>query len=63
MEKMFKRNSPLAFFDSLRNCWQPEGGGGAIALHPIGISTKMQNEKNTTFLALLRPFYALEWTK
>ena len=30
---------------------------------PIGMSTKMQIEKNTTFLALLRLFYALEWTK
>ena len=29
----------------------------------IGSSTKMQNEKNTTFLALLRLLYALEWTK
>ena len=38
------------------------GGGGAIAL-PNGMSTKMRNEKNTTFLALLRLFYALEWTK
>ena len=38
------------------------GGGGAIA-PPIGMSTKMQNEKNTTSLALLRLFYALEWTK
>ena len=38
------------------------GGGGLIA-PPIGMSTKMQNEKNTTFLALLRLFYALEWTK
>ena len=30
---------------------------------PIGMSTKMQNEKNTTFLALLRPLNVLEWTK
>ena len=30
---------------------------------PIGMSTKTQNGKNTTFLALLRLFYALEWTK
>ena len=37
-------------------------GGGAIA-PPIGMSTKMQNEKNTTFFALLRPLNALEWTK
>ena len=34
--------------------------GGAIAPLPIGMSTKMQNEKNTTFLTLLR---RLEWTK
>ena len=39
------------------------GGRGAIAPPPIGMSTKMQNRKNTTFLALLRLFYALEWTK
>ena len=38
------------------------GGGGAIAL-PIGLSTKMQNKKNTTFLALLRLAFALELTK
>ena len=30
---------------------------------PIGLSTKMQNKKNTTFLALLRLFFALKWTK
>ena len=30
---------------------------------PIGMSTEMQNGKNITFLALLRLFYALEWTK
>ena len=29
---------------------------------PIGLSTKMQNKQNTTFLALLRLFFALEWT-
>ena len=39
----------------------PGRGGWAIA-PPIGMSTKMQNGKNTTFLALLRLFYALEWT-
>ena len=37
-----------------------EGGGYSP---PIGMSTKMQNGKNTTFLALLRLFYALESTK
>ena len=35
------------------------GGGGSIA-SLIGMSTKMQNKKSTTFLALLRLFYALE---
>ena len=30
---------------------------------PIGLSTKMQNKKNTTFLALLRLFIALELNK
>ena len=36
-----------------------QGGGrrGAIAPPPIGLSTKMQNEKNDTFLALLRLFF------
>ena len=37
-------------------------GGYSPPPPPIGMSTKMQNEKNTTFLALLRLFYALEWT-
>ena len=36
---------------------------GATAPPPIGMSTKMQNEKSTTFIALLRPLNALEWTK
>ena len=30
---------------------------------PFGMSTKRQNGKNYTFIALLRPLYALEWTK
>ena len=38
------------------------GGAGGYSL-PIGMSTKMQIEKNTTFLALLRLFYAPERTK
>ena len=37
-------------------------GGGSYSL-PIGLSTKMQNKKNSTFLALLRLFFALESTK
>ena len=36
-------------------------GGGYTT--PIGMSTEMQNGKNTMFLALLRLFYALEWAK
>ena len=39
------------------------GGGGGATAPPIGVSTKMQNEKNATFLALLRPLNVLEWTK
>ena len=39
------------------------GGGGArgysLAPPPIDMSNKMQNGKNTTFLTLLRLFYAL----
>ena len=38
------------------------GVGGPIA-SPISLSTKTQNKKNTTFLGLLRLFFALEWTK
>ena len=37
--------------------------GGYSPLPPIGLSTKMQNKKNTTFLALLRLVFALELTK
>ena len=37
-----------------------EGGNSPI---PIGMLTKMQIGKNTTFLAILRLFYSLEWTK
>ena len=33
------------------------GGGGGYSPPPIGLSTKMQNKKNTTFLALLRLFF------
>ena len=37
------------------------GGGGLSP--PIDLPTKMQIKKNTTFLALLRLFFALDWTK
>ena len=36
-------------------------GGGAIAPSPHGLSTKMQNKENITFLALLRFF--LHWNR
>ena len=39
------------------------GAGGGGYRSPIGLSTKMQNKKNTTFFALLRLFFAMEWTK
>ena len=38
------------------------GRSGRYSPH-IGLSAKMQNKKNTTFLALLALFFALEWTK
>ena len=37
-------------------------GGRGDSSPPIGLSTKMQNKKNDTFLALLRLFVALELT-
>ena len=37
-------------------------GGRGVYTPPIGLSTKMQNKKNT-FLALLRRVFALEWSK
>ena len=36
------------------------GGGGDYSPPPIGLPTKMQNKKNTTFLALLRLSFALD---
>ena len=38
-------------------------GRGGYSPPPIGLSTKMQNKKNTTFLALLSLVFVLEWTK
>ena len=40
--------------------WRSQGGGCSP---PIGLSTKMQNKKNTTFLAHLWLFFVLELTK
>ena len=39
------------------------GGGRGGYSPPIGLPTKMQNKKNTTFLALLRLSFALDPTK
>ena len=48
-----------AFFGSI----VARGSRGGGYSPPIGMSAKMQNGKNTTFLALLSLFHALEWTK
>ena len=58
-EKYRKNNEGVSKYDASSSVAR----GGAIAPPPIDMSTKMQNEKNTTSLALLRLFYALEWTK
>ena len=49
------------FVGSMTSSVARRGGGGYSP--PIGMSTKMQNKKNTTFLALLRLLNALEWIK
>ena len=36
------------------------GGEYSLSLAPIGQQAKMQNKENTSFLALLRPYFALE---
>ena len=51
----------MAQFRSNLTQYQERGGGGYSP--PIHMSTKMQNGKKTTFLALWRLFYALEWIK
>ena len=38
-------------------------GRGGVIDPTYGLSTKMQNKENNTFLALLRLVFALEWTK
>ena len=51
--------------DSTSDSSEARGGEGGVARAPppIGLSTKMQNKKNITFLALLALFFALESTK
>ena len=39
------------------------GGRGGYSFSPIGLSTKMQNKENTTFLSFLRPLFVLEGLK
>ena len=38
-------------------------GGEGSYRPPIGLSTILRNQQNSTFLALLRLVFALEWTK
>ena len=54
---MYGRSQAMAQLSSVA---RKGGGGGGEGM---GMSTKMPNEKNTTFLALLRLLYALKWTK
>ena len=46
------------------SCYESEFSsvGGGYRPH-IGLSTKMQNKQNKTFLAFLGQVFALEWTK
>ena len=37
-------------------------GGLGVQAPPIGLSTKMHNKENITFLALLILFFAMTWT-
>ena len=53
---MYGRSQAMAQLSSVAR----KGGGGGEGM---GMSTKIPNEKNTTFLALLRLLYALKWTK
>ena len=46
-----------------KNMASSVAGGGGGYIPPADLSTKMQNKKNTTFLALLRLSFALEMTK
>ena len=57
--KLYQR---IDLYVNLHTSSVAKGEGSYSPPHPIVMSTKMQNEKNTTFLALLRLFYALEWT-
>ena len=39
------------------------GGGGGVIDPPLAFQPKCRIKNNNTFLALLRLFFALEWTK
>ena len=39
-----------------------KGGGSGVQTPPIGLSTKMHNNKNITLLALLSLFFAMTRT-
>ena len=53
----------IATFAQLALTWHSRVARGGAIVFPIGLPTKMQNKENTTFLALLRLFFVLEWTK
>ena len=59
-DKLYQR---IDLYVNLHTSTVARGEGSYSPPHLVVMSTKMQNEKNTTFLALLRLFYALEWTK
>ena len=50
----------LSIFVILASSVARGGGRGGATAPPIGLPTKMQNKKNTTFLALLRLPFALD---
>ena len=52
----------VIFSKSRQSCSSVARGRGGYS-PPIGLSTKMQNKKNTTFLDLLKLFFALELFK
>ena len=61
LRKSPKCQGPSAMDIRIGNNMASSVAGGGFP--PIGLSTKMQNKKNTTFLALLRLSFALELTK
>ena len=64
LQKLIQRlEASLPDPHSLRQQRSQGAGGYSYIPPPIGLSTKMQNKEITTFLALLRLFFVLEWNK